>query len=950
MKTRKLAALLAGSSVMAVASAAFAQTAAPAPTAASQTVGEVVVTGTRIVANGAKAPTPVTVVSPTQLQRSAPESIPAGLEKLPQFAPTAGANAQSTQAGTPSAGNYLNLRHLGSIENLLLLNGQRLPPTSFDGTVDANIIPQGLIQRVDIVTGGASAAYGSDAVSGVINFILDTKYNGFKGLVQSGVSTYGDDPQFRAEFTGGAPFAGGRGHVEFSLDHFQQPGIPSNAARPWGADRGPGWVETGNGTKNNPYTPTNGVVFGSATYGTLINAGQYNTKFSLRNYMFLPDGSIAPFNAGTPTGTTNFSVGGDGAVAYGATLTSKLETDQAFGRVDYDITDHIKAFAQLSFSESDTSYITVAAGTQLAAFQIFSDNAFLPDIVRQTMINQGVPSFVASRVESDQPPKRVTTTNDVYTFLTGLQGDVGFYNWSVNYSHGDSLLRTRHQGNFDNEKWYAALDAVRGPQGNIVCRVTLTNPGLLPGCVPWNPFGAGAPSQAAYNYILAASQFQVRNRQDDVSGQVSGPIFSLPAGKVNAALGAEFRHASLLEQSNTDPSRPISLTGLRTYVSPFNLQFNSTNVGPASGSENVEEVFAEVAVPVLRDLPFAEAFDLNAAARHTNYSISGGVNTWKFGGTWTPVDQFRFRGTISQDIRAPTLYELFAGTSATRGTFFDIHTNGNQNTITLSQGNPNLKPEIGHTQTVGVIWQPSYIPGLSASLDWFHIKIEGEITKLLSSDIVQQCEDSNGAASICQYVNRPLPYSDRTLNNFPTSITAVPFNQASMFMRGLDYELDYRFPLDRYFGDANGDMSFRVIGTYTPDYVTFSGPGAKPVQNAGLVTQIPKSKFNVSGEYHNGPVRLGAQIRYIGSTVRTTTPGVYYTDNDIPAIVYVDLNASYDFKVADHKFELYGTITNLTNKFVFIPNTGQPTEFYPSQQSLYDVVGRYFVAGLRFDF
>ncbi|RAK61182.1 TonB-dependent receptor [Phenylobacterium hankyongense] len=946
MKSYSLAALLVGASTFAMATSAFAQDAAP------KDVEEVVVTGSRIVANGYTAPTPVTVVSTTELQKSAPESISAGLEKLPQFAATAGSNAQSTQAGTPSAGNYLNLRHLGSNENLVLLDGQRLPPTSFDGTVDTNIIPQALIQRVDIVTGGASAAYGSDAVSGVINFILDTKFNGLKGQVQTGISQYSDDEQFKFSLAGGTNFNDGKGHFEFSLDHFEQPGIKSNADRPNGADLGGGWVETGNGTASNPYTPTNNVRFGNATYGTFINSGSFAPGSTINGvaccvgFAFMPDGTPYKPNMGTPTGTANFNVGGEGGVAYGATLTSSLNTNQAFGRFDYELTPDIHAFSQFSFSEGDSEYVTVAAGTQLNAFKIYPDNAFLPASVAAAMTGP----FTASRIEADQPPKRAVTKNVVYTFLTGLTGKIGDYNWGINYSHGDSLLRTDHYGNFNQSHWYAALDAVKGPNGNIVCRTSITNPGLYPGCVPWNPFGNGAPSAAAYNYILGVSQFQVRNKQDDFAGQISGSVFELPAGPIQAAVGAEWRHQTLVEESNNDPSTPIDQTGLRTTVSPFVLTYNSTNVGKANGQESVKEAFVEVAVPILRDVPFAESLDLNGAARYTDYSVSGSVNTWKIGASWTPIHELRVRANLSQDIRAPTLYELFAGTSATRGTFNDIHTGANTNTITLSMGNPNLKPEIGRTTTLGVIWQPDYIPGFSASLDYFDLTIRGAITKLTTTDLNQQCENSHGTASICQYIVRPLPYSDTSAANFPTNLITVPFNQAMIYMHGIDYEANYRLPLDRFFSSSNARVDLRLIGNYTPSFKAQSGPGVAPVQEAGLVTFIPKNKVNVGATYTDGPLSFGVQARYLGAVTRTTTPGVYYTDNKIPAVTYVDLNAAYDFEVRGHKFTAYANVTNLTNKFVFMPSTGQPTEFYPSQQSLYDVVGRYYVAGLKFEF
>ena len=468
--------------------------------------GEIVVTGSRIVANGYKAPTPVTVVSSTELLKKAPESLAAGLATLPQFAATAGSNVTSSQAGTPSAGNYLNLRRLGAIETLLLLDGQRLPPTSFDGTVDSNIIPQALIQRVDVVTGGASAAYGSDAVAGVVNFILDTKFNGLKGAAQYGLSSRGDDHQVKLSLAGGTSLMDDRLHVEGSFDYFYQPGIANNGERPIGGNYTGGWVDTGNGTAGNPYTPTYNVRLANGTYGTLINSGRNaagaTVPFSLNLYTFDPNGGYHKADLGTPTGTPNFNVGGaDTAVSFGTTLTSKLVTKQGFGRADYDFGSDVHAFLQGSYTESDTRYVTVGAGTQFQSFQIFSDNAFLPAGVRDAMIAQGVNSFVASRVEADQTPKTVYTNNTALTVLGGVKGKLANFNWNVNFSHGESDLNTRQEGNFQQQRWFAALDAVRGPGGNIVCRITITNPGLQDNCVPWNPFGNGSPSKESYAYF-----------------------------------------------------------------------------------------------------------------------------------------------------------------------------------------------------------------------------------------------------------------------------------------------------------------------------------------------------------------------------------------------------------------------------------------------------------------
>ena len=982
------------------------QAAAP-ESAAGQAAGEgdVVVTGTRIIANGYQAPTPVTVVSATELLKKAPESLAVGLTRLPQFVGTAGANVTSSQAGTPSAGNYLNLRRLGSIETLLLLDGQRLPPTSFDGTTDANIIPQALVQRVDVVTGGASAAYGSDAVAGVVNFILDTKFVGVKANAQYGISSRADNHQEKFAIAVGKYFMDDRLHLEGSFDYFFQPGIPTNDRRPFGGDFQGGWVNVGatvdpvTGARPcaagtcaaNPFTPVYNVRLANGTYGTLINAGRTTaqaearagtTAFSLTNFTFEPTIRGGPVSAngvhradlGTLTGTPNFNVGGaDTAVTFGATLTSLVRTTQAFGRADYDFGDGVSGFLQGSYSDSDTRYVTVGAGTQFQSFQIYSDNAFLPQFVRDEMRRQNVASFIGSRVEADQFPKVVLTNNKAYTILGGLKGTISGLRWNINGSHGKSRLETQHFGNFQQSRWFAALDAVdegefRGGarSGNIVCRINLTNPGSFPGCLPWNPFGNGSPSAASYSYFQdEPSRYEVEQQQTAFAANLSGSLFDLPAGPISFALGGEYRRQQLDQTSNTDPSRPIPLfepglienaatnaanlngipEGLRTAANPFNLTWNSTNVGASFGKQNIKEGFAEIAVPILRDKPFFQALDLNAAARYVDYSVSGSIWAWKVGGSWTPADQLRVRATYSQDIRAPTLYELFQGVGSTRGTFTDIHTGANTNLIALNRGNPNLVSEKARTLTAGAIFQPNFIPRFSVSLDYYRIKIQDQITRPGTALINQLCEDSGGTDPACDLIVRPFPFSDRTARNFPLSIATVPINQASTTQEGIDYEFNYRLPL----GSAN--VQLRLLGNYTWDFTQISSAGAAPQILAGAAGGVPKHRFTASADYSDGPFNFGLDVRYIGTLFYSLQPNVFVTNNRLAPVAYLNANISYDIVQGKNPTTLYLSATNLTDKFVFAPqNNAQPTEFYPSFQSQYDVIGRYFVIGIRTQF
>lgn len=945
--------LLCGTAIGLIAVSAAPAFAAEAP---ANDVEQVVVTGSRIVRNGYTAPTPVTVVGLEELRRSAPSSIPDGLNQLPQFSGSSSTSANSGGTATkPSDGNYLNLRNLGPIRTLILLDGQRLPPTSFDGTVDANIIPESLISRVDVVTGGASAAYGSDAVSGVVNFIFDTKFTGFKGGYSYGISRYDDNPGYKYNLAGGFKFNEGRGHVLLSYDHYDIPGIKDNFQRPLGKYI---YGRVGAGTAANPFIDLPGVVFSTATYGTLIQGnGTTNAGNPLRNYQFLPGGAIAPFNLGTPTPTAGVQVGGDGIATIGRSLTGAQKTDQYFARADYDLTDNVSAFVQASFAKSFNSFVTVGSGTQVGDFRIFTSNAFLSDQVRNTLTAAGVTSFIGGRIEADQPFKLARDYNSATVIVAGLKGKLGDYNWRAGYSHGDTRLNVSHDGNFENSHWFAALDAVKDANGNIVCNVTLSPDPVVraryAGCVPINIFGNGSPSKAAYDYVSKVSRYSVKQNMDIVNADFSGDAFTLPAGPMSFAVGAEYRRQKLNETSNTDPSKPIDLTGLRTNVQTFVLQYNSTNVGTAFGNQNVKEAFGEVAVPLLKDVTLVKSLDLNAAFRYTDYSTSGGVNTWKIGLSYVPIDDLRFRLTKSRDIRAPTLFELYAGQQASRSNVVDLHTNTNGNVISYTQGNPKLVPEKGDTLTAGVIWQPSFFRGFSASVDYYQIKINDAIGTLSNDQIQQQCEASGGTGITCAAIVRPLPFSDRSVANFPSSFAAIPFNQAKQTVEGVDYEVGYTLPIGKMiFDEATVDL--RVIGTHLAHYLVQSQAGGVVIEsnnsvNPGTSNNV-KDRINFKAGYQDGPFRLDVQARYYGPAFRTQTVGVVYAVNDVKSITYVDVTVKYKFKVNNGGVEAFFTVNNLFDPTPPIMANGQPGQGYPTNQAVYDVIGRYYTTGLRFTF
>ena len=328
------------------------------------------------------------------------------------------------------------------------------------------------------------------------------------------------------------------------------------------------------------------------------------------------------------------------------------------------------------------------------------------------------------------------------------------------------------------------------------------------------------------------------------------------------------------------------------------LQFSTTNVGPSAGNESIEEGFVEFAVPLLKDLPFIEGLDADLAYRFAQYSISGSAETWKIGVNWQPIDELRIRTTVSRDFRAPNLYELFAGASATFVNFNDAVHSGQQEYLnTYSVGNANLKPEIGNTSTVGLVWSPSYIDGFTASLDYYTIRITNQISKISSTTEDQLCESSGGTDPLCSDIIRATAFSDHTAASFPAYILDVPYNQAAISETGFDLDTTYYLDLSKVLANTDSSLNFRLIGIYIPSILTYTGIGGRIVQSAGAGS-TPKVKFNLSGNYVEGPVNLGARLRFIGQVYYSHDPTVFYSYNgDVQSgdVGYLDLNGSHDF-------------------------------------------------------
>jgi iron complex outermembrane receptor protein len=906
---------------------------------------DIVVTGSRIVRAGYNAPTPVTVLQADQLTKTAPSNIPDALNQLPQFQGSISQNAQAdTGASKVRSGNYLDIRALGPQRVLILEDGRRVPPTSSNGSTDTNLIPQLLVDRVDVVTGGASAAYGSDAVSGVVNFILNKNFTGLKGNIQSGVSTYGDDSSYKAGLAFGTGFFDNRLHVIASAERYHSDGIDNRASRYTSSGQNIFSQETigGLGTAASPYFYVGNAKSTTSALGGYIQNGPMAGK------QITLDGQIAAYNPGTAIpGRPGYGIGGDGLLTNPLPVTGvpSLTTTQLFGRVSFEFTPDVSAFAEISWNRGESKDQNGRAGTPGTGATIFAGNAYLTPALNAALGPNG--SFIVARAFLNWAPNTDVQGSRNTVINAGLQGKFSTFKWEAYYTHGSSSFFTRAY-QVDNARFFAAVDAVRDSSGNVVCRVTLTNPGSFPGCVPLSVFGNGPNETNAQNYVRRESVWDTSNKMDLFAANISGEPFSLWAGPVGIALGAEYRHQSLLQTSNSNPAIPVDFTGLRG-VNTTN-QFVGVNIGVANGSYNVKELYGEIDVPLLKDSVIG-SLDANGAARYTDYSTSGSVATWKLGLSYNPIHDLRLRGTVSRDIRAPTLFELFAGKQQTTSPLTDLHTGLSQNVNVISSGNSDLKPEKGLTYTIGAVFSPSFLRGFNVSVDYYNIKIKDAIAQPFTYIQMDDfCEKSGGTSPLCAQVIRPGPYSDHSAANFPTQILLQNLNLARTQTNGLDFEASYRTSI------GPGSLSTRLLATRLISYKQQPSsvlPERDYAGNADFIQgfyplPMPKWRGTMNVDYSVNAFGVGVQERYVGSFHISDI--FQYVDNNIKPTFYTDLNLSYDFGKKKN-IELYATINNLLNQkgrlFLISPVPGLNI---PTSRNVYDIVGRYWTVGAKFKF
>ncbi|PJG46610.1 TonB-dependent receptor [Sphingobium sp. LB126] len=969
--------------VMAFASVAGAQTPAPSAVGAPQTEtsgqapagnADIVVTGSRITTSGFNAPTPTTVIGEEQIAKNAQPNIFTTIAQLPSLQGSTGAatGTFSTSSGLQGLSSF-SLRGLQPIRTLTLLDGQRVVGANVTGVPDISMFPQLLVKRVDVVTGGASASYGSDAVGGVVNFITDTRFEGFKGNILGSITKYGDDETGLVQAAWGKSFLDNRLHVVLSGEYDHEEGV------------GPGDFGTDLAGSRDWYRATTLMNTGQTNNGLpQFNYRDYAQPYQYARYGLINNGPLqgiafdqngTPYNfnygsGGQPLGNgqvsncfrgNSFCVGGDlsGAPGSGASLKSALERINGYTRIGYDFADDNEAYVSVNVAQVKTSN-QPSPGYNRPSLTVQCANPFLPQLIRDRCATAGITQFSFGTSNGAFPDPRVHTDRRQYRFVGGLKGKFAMagtdWNYDAYYEHGITISDIRVQDIVLQNRYVAATNAIT-LNGAIVCADPAAR---AAGCQPINVFGGFAPSSAALAYVAPHENgpFQhTKLTQDVASLNFSGNPFDLWAGPVSVAFGGEYRREYY--RVNADPyGAGVSAISPNSEDYPADPLLNSAqgsnwaagNYKNGHGKYDVWEGYLEVDLPLINSDSMGRA-NLNGAARVTHYSTSGTVWTWKVGGTWdTPLDGIRLRAVTSRDVRAPNLSELFAApTVTTLPNFNDPFRNQAVQVFQNTIGNTNLKPEVARNTELGIVLsRPSWLPGLSLSFDYYNIKLNGVVSTLSADQIVRFCFEGNQA--FCGGFQ--LDGAQGT--NF---VNVQPFNLASWKTSGFDIEASYQWqqPLG-----LPGSFTVRALGTHIRKFIVNAGiAGVDPVDQAGANNgNTPDWKWLAVQTYDSGRFSLTVQERWISDgtfgnqyvvcqsscpTSTTNHPTIDY--NKMKGAFYVDIGAT--FKIGD-SLTIYGKVDNLFDKDpVPAPQTNTGLDINPA---LYDTLGRIYRAGIRFNF
>jgi len=975
--------------------------------AVEQGGAQIIVTGSRLARSTFNTTSPVTVLGAEEIQNLGLTDVGEVVKQMPS-------NSNFFSGNNVGLGNFnvgaqlVNLRGLNPFfgtRTLTLVDTRRVVPTTTGGGVDVTLIPSMLVERTETVTGGASAIYGSDAIAGVVNIILDTRLDGLKGQADFTRTSHGDGNEYHASLAYGTGFADGAGHIVLGGEYKKSDAIGiCTTERDWCGSNYGLFTNTGFAANGSPHYiigpdagPANTSLTGMLAPCAFIIPGP---GICVANPAVLPlvqlnaaGTGVQPFDRGlysTGAGFFGFRQGGD-SLRVGAydttTLRPEVERWSVLGHATYDLTSSITGFVEGMYARSEAvnpvangaigPYALEVGNYTYLGFRIAPDNAFLTPAIAAAIGPNGA-EFGRNMVNVQTA--RNETNNKTWRIVGGLNGDLGgSWQWDAYYEHGVNKNDQHLYHNVVGNLLGYALDAVQTP-GGIVCGVTIPgriNPRTgLPysatdvalanasgTCVPLNLFGIGNADPAAIEYAFRTLEEFSTYKQDVAAVNFRGDLYEgVGAGPVKLATGVEWRreHGNVTHDLANQP-------WYTSYTLSYGLDYG--------GTIKVLEGYAELNVPVFEDSMIGKYFELDGAIRGTRNKSTGtaGENaglsktrefvTWKLSGIWDLTDWLRIRATRSRDVRAAQFRELFQSYArAAGGPFGSVNNPWNAGISDpaeiITGGDVNLKPEKADTWTVGVVLSPEgALSGLRLSADWYQIKIADAIVGppfgVGGQNIVTQC--FNGNQLFCDLMTGEGTNDILTIDN-----TAV--NLQGFTTRGVDFEGAYTTAL------GNGSLNFRVLASYLYDQLFATGIGTPTVDYAGQsgptaafgsFNTAPKWQGNAFLTLTQGPFTGTVQVHYIGPgrfltvtasgglAIDPSDPGYSTTDpnsindNSVDSATYVNLSASYKFL---EQFELFGSVSNLFDKDPVIAPGGNG---YPTNPVYFDTYGRTFRVGVR---
>jgi iron complex outermembrane recepter protein len=973
-----------------IASPSFAQqqTDQPALQAAEEEVVEdaIVVTGSRIARPELNVANPIVAITAEAIEKTGQVNITDILIRNPALTASRGSSLSGgADAGFgETGGNFLDLRNLGENRTLVLVNGRRhVAGVPNSAAVDINSIPQDLIEKIDVLTGGASAIYGADGVSGVVNFVMKRDFEGLTARAQAGISSRGDAASQLISIVAGKNFADNRGNVAIAYEY-------NNSNRVSSFDR----EFTGNPLKtfgifrnladfpDDPNVPDR-IVYSNITWadsapdGAVDLDGDGVPDFTGSGLVY-DRGVLLRSAAGRAIGGSNTPTAG-----YFGDLQPKSQRHSGNVLASFEFSPALRIFAEGKYVQAK------AFSVGQPSFDFFTilaqDNAFLED--RFGVGSASPDGALLSRDNFDFGIRGESNKRQTYRGVLGADGAISDNaRYEISYVYGQTKARNTQTSNLIADRYFAALDAVRDPvSGQIVCRSTLNGaadidpnnfgqqastftPGTGSICRPLNVLGNGVASQAALDFVLADNTNRSKVEQHVVSGSISGDfgaLFSLPGGPIGFAFGAEYRK----EKSQDTPDQLIQDGSFRDFAA----------VAPSSGKFDVKEIFAELNAPILADVPFAKLLSVSAAARVSDYSTVGTTYTWKFDGIYAPIDDIRFRGSYSQAVRAPNIGELFQPNS---GTFLFVTdpcdvTRLNDGTSTraancatilsglgltpaqiatfspstdaqnttsrrgLAGGNPNLTEETAKTWTAGVVLRPSFIPGLTATFDWYDIAIKGAVNTPSATELAELCVDQPTTDNrFCQNIFRAtgtgFVLGDGNDPAQRIGFIVGPENVANFKTAGADFSLRYAFSP----GEKLGDFAFNLNGGYL-DSISFVPSIGAETDDDTLEAYNPRWRGSASVDWKIDNFSVNYGVTYFSKTRRFTTEQLAANpDLSDPKFFFFKERWEHDVRAAfelDNGFQFYGGVNNLFDEKPAFDSLSYPVSG----------IGRYIYVGAK---